>query len=243
MFTGSLLSMNLLNQNKNHGARLVQWVADNMAEPLKGVEGGYTHQPWTNPWFFEYPSNFRSFQNGLRAGMPYNNETVYFKGKLAEDAAQAIRGYTFEMRLYKKAFKTKDDDYVSVDPYRKTVGEPLSFDYFRDHAFDKKTGAVADHDTLLPYEHLDPDHWEEYDDLWPYVTAITGDGRAFKRRLGDAHFVTAQKTSYDVLTAKGDPIFDERGEPIRIVYDNSTGLAEARYGRALVALDKYMSGT
>lgn len=95
---------------------------------------------------------------------------------------------------------------------------------------------------LLPYEFLDPDHWEEYEDLWPYVTAITGDGRAFRRRLGDAHFVTAQKTSYDVLTAKGKPIFDERGEPMRIVYDNSTGMAEARYGRALVALDKFVGG-
>jgi hypothetical protein len=202
---------------------MVQWVTDSEAEPLKGVEGGYTHQPWTNPWFFEYPSNYSSFPHGLRAGMPYNKDPVYFKGT-RDDMAFAIRGYTFELRMLRKAFE-KHDGW-----------------YFRDHAFNATTGAVVDFDMLGPWETLDGKS-SYNDDYWPYVTAITNDGRALKRKLSlGVHGVSNGKQVYDLLDAHDKPIFDEMKEPIKIVYDTKTGLAETRYGRALVPLDKHMGG-
>jgi hypothetical protein len=54
------------------------------------------------------------------------------------------------------------------------------------------------------------------------------------------HGVSNGKQIYELLDAHDKPIFDEMEEPIRIVYDTKTGLAETRYGRALVPLDKHM---
>lgn len=208
-------------QSNKHGARMVQWVTDSEAEPLKGVEGGYTHQPWNNPWFFEYPSNYSSFPYGFRAGMQYDGSPVHFKGT-RDDMALAIRGYTFELRMLRKAFE-KEDGW-----------------YFRDHAFNATTGAVVDFDMLRAWETLDGKS-SYNDDFWPYVTAITNDGRAFKRKLSlGVHGVSNGKQIYELLDAHDKPIFDEMEEPIRIVYDTKTGLAETRYGRALVPLDKHM---
>jgi hypothetical protein len=208
-------------QSNKHGARMVQWVTDSEAEPLKGVEGGYTHQPWTNPWFFEYPSNYSSFPYGFRAGMQYDGSPVHFTGT-RDDMALAIRGYTFELRMLRKAFE-KEDGW-----------------YFRDHAFNATTGAVVDFDMLRAWETLDGKS-SYNDDFWPYVTAITNDGRAFKRKLSlGVHEVSNGKQIYELLDARDKPIFDEMKEPIKIVYDTKTGLAETRYGRALVPLDKNM---
>jgi hypothetical protein len=204
------------NQVQDHGPHMIQWVTDSQAEPLKGVnEAGYTHQPWTNPWFFEYASNYSSFPYGYRAGIQYDGSPVHFKGT-RDDMALAIRGYTFEFMMYKLAFRKE------------------SGDYFKEHAFDQTTGAVVDFDMLSP---------EPYDEKWPYVTAVTGDGRAFRRSLSANPTVVGGKRIYDILTwPMGKPIFDERGEPIKLVYDTKTGLAETRYGRALVPLDKNMGG-
>ena len=206
-------------QNKKHGPRLVQWVTDTEAEPLKDVQGGYTHQPWTDPWFFEYRSNYSSFPTGQRAGMPYNSETVFFQGTDA-DAALAIRGYTFELRLYSKAFEKEDED------------------YFRAHAFDQTTGAVVDSGMLAAGDFYDD--YKFYDDDWPYVTAVTGDGRAFHRRLSDGTTLANGKQSFDILDEGGKPIFDQAGEPVRLLFDTRTGLAETKYGRAYRPLDKFM---
>lgn len=206
-------------QNKRHGPRLVQWVTDTEAEPLKGVEGGYTHQPWHNPWFFEYRSNYSSFPTGTRAGMPYNQEATFFQGTGA-DAALAIRGYTFELRLYSKAFEKESED------------------YFREHAFDQTTGAVLDSGMLAAGDFYDDSQY--YDDLWPYVTAVTGDGRAFHRKLADAVTLANGKQSYDILDVRGKPIFNQAGEPMRLLFDTRTGLAETKYGRAYRPLDKFM---
>ena len=201
------------NQNKDHGPRLVQWVTDSEAEPLKGVEGGYTHQPWTNPSFFEYRLNYSSFPHGLRAVMPYNKKDEYFQGTGA-DAALAIRGYTFELRMYRKAFENEDGD------------------YFREHAFDKTTGAIVDFDMVAP--------WEFHDDKWPYVTAVTGDGRAFRRKLSADYTVSNGKQNWGILDEEGKPIYDEVGKPMKLIYDTKTGLAETKYGRALRPIDKFM---
>ena len=204
------------NQNEGHGLRLVQWVTDSKAEPLKGVEEGYTHQPWTLPWFFEFPSNYSSLPSGLRAGMRYSQEPVYFHGT-NNDAAFAFRGYTFELKMYRKSW------------------EKGSLYYFRDHVLNNKTGAVMDLEMIRPLEAYD-DEW------WPLVTAITGDGRAFRRKLSKEFTESNGRRTFDVLTPEKKPIFDETGEPIRIVVDMATGLAETKYGRALRPLDKNMGG-
>jgi hypothetical protein len=84
------------------------------------------------------------------------------------------------------------------------------------------------------------DDSQYYDDLWPYVTAVTGDGRAFHRKLSDAVTLANGKQSFDILDVKGKPIFDQAGEPMRLLFDTRTGLAETKYGRAYRPLDKFM---
>jgi len=171
-------------QNEAHDSRLTQWVTDSKAEPIKGVEEkGYAHQPWNNPWFVEYPTNYTTV-GGFR-----------------------IRGYTFELVLRRKAFE-KDDGY-----------------HFRDNAFNASTGAVRDF-TML-------DRPDRFDDGWPYVTAITDDGRALRRNLGKGYSLSDGTESYDILNEDSKPVFTEEGKPIKIIYNPKTGLTETRYGRRI----------
>jgi hypothetical protein len=200
--------------NAEHGPRLLQWVTDSLAEPLPGVkEPGYTHQPWTAPWFFEYTSN-ASLPIGV--DLDFAEAQEYLQVMQVEENVSLplqIRGYTFEMAMLPKAFRSEDPD------------------YFLKHAFDASTGAVADFCMLAPVP------FEEVDDRWPYVTAITGDGRAFPRFLSDRALMSDGKYIRDVLDEKKRPLYTELGKPIQIVYDEKTRLAEARYGRALWKLD------
>jgi hypothetical protein len=148
--------------------------------------------------------------------MLYNPEPLLSHG-MSRRAALAIRGYTFELKMYRKSW------------------EKGSAYYFLDNALNKTTGAVMDFEMLRPLESYE-DEW------WPLVTAITGDGRAFRRKLSTAYTESNGKRSFDVLTPEKKPIYDEAGEPIRIVVDMATGLAETKYGRALRPLDKNMEG-
>lgn len=188
--------------------RLTQWVIYSQAEPLKGVEGGYTHQPWTNPWFFEYSSNTSSTR-GLRPSMPHDQAQGYLdRAKRAKPLA--IRGYAFEMQL------------------RGT----LRYKFHLEDVLDSR-GGVKNLDLVLP--------WEKFSDSWTYLTAITDDGRAFRRQLSETAVETDDgKKIWDVLDADGKPLYTEQGELIKLTYDTKMGLAETRYGRAVVPLDKFM---
>jgi hypothetical protein len=46
------------------------------------------------------------------------------------------------------------------------------------------------------------------------------------------------KMYYTVLDGDKKPVYTEEGKPVKIVYDDATGLLETRYGRAVQALDK-----
>jgi hypothetical protein len=176
---------------------LTQWVTDSNAQALKTVEGGYTHQPWTVPWFFEYPTN-ETHTSGLR---PAKNSAN----------ASAIRGYTVRFRMLDK------------------IGEAGSYM----DVFDER-GAIKS------FEYIDrlPENGITVGGEYTAFLAITGDGRALRRYFDQSVTKSKNKTYYTVLDGDKMPVYTEERKPVKIVYDDATGLLETRYGRAVQALDK-----
>jgi hypothetical protein len=196
--------------NTRHPSRLTQWLTDSLNEPLPGVQKpGYTHQPWTNPWFFEYTSNASL---PTQVDLDYSEAQEYLAGMAAEDnnTVLAIRGYSYEFRMMNKAFKEGPE-------------------YFLDHAFNASTGGINDFEMIQPYS--------RFDDGWAYVNAITGDGRVFPRMLSPHYAMFDGKRYFDILDQCERPVYTEQGKPVQLVYDDETGLAETRYGRALWNLE------
>lgn len=180
--------------------RLTQWATDSQATPLKSVEGGYTHQPWTVPFFFEYRTNTSHMQE-LNPDMSYEQAQDYLNWVKESSNATAIRGYMADFEIREK-FTTAQG---------------------RDEVFDER-GAIKDMEMFTPL-------------MTSGVLAITNDGRVLRRQLSRQVEKAKDKTYYPVLDEEGKPLFTEEGEPIKLIYDEKTGLLEARYGRALKSLD------
>jgi hypothetical protein len=102
-------------------------------------------------------------------------------------------------------------------------------EYFLDHAFNASTGGINDFEMIQPYS--------RFDDGWAYVNAITGDGRVFPRMLSPHYAMFDGKRYIDILDQCERPLYTEQGKPVQLVYDDETGLAETRYGRALWNLE------
>jgi hypothetical protein len=191
-----------------------QWVADSQAQALKTVEGGYTHQPWTFPWFFEYSTN-ATHTSGLRPDMNVEEAQEYLDWAKDSVNASAIRGYTVRFR-----FLPKFDEAPSYAEVIDERGAIRSFEYI----------------DRLPESGLTVGAVETA------FLAITGDGRAMRRYFDPSVEKANNKTYYKVLDGDKKPVYTEEGKPVTIVYDDATGLLETRYGRAFRALDKAVGG-
>jgi hypothetical protein len=124
--------------------------------------------------------------------------------------ASAIRGCTVRFRLLDKV--DEPESYVNVLDER---GAIKSFEYV-----DRlpENGITGGENTAF--------------------LAITGDGRALHRYFDQSAEHSKNKAYYTVLDGDKKPVYTEEGKPVRIVYDDATGLLETRYGRAVQALDK-----
>jgi hypothetical protein len=189
---------------------LTQWVTDSNAQALKTVEGGYTHQPWIVPWFFEYPTN-ETHTSGLRQDMNIEEARAYLDYAKNSANASAIRGYTVRFRMLDKIEEA--ELYMEV--------------------FDER-GAIKS------FEHIDrlPENGITVGGEYTAFLAITGDGRALRRYSDQSVTKSKNKTYYTVLDGDKMPVYTEERKPVKIVYNDATGLLETRYGRAVQALDK-----
>jgi hypothetical protein len=195
---------------------LTQWVTDFNAQALKTVEGGYTHQPWTVPWFFEYSTN-ASHTSGLRPDMPVEEAQEYLDWAKDSVNASAFRGYTVRFRMFDKV----EEAASYVDVLDKERGAIKSFEYI-DRLPENGITVGAENNAFL---------------------AITGDGRAAMRRYFDQSVEKSNdKHYYRVLDGDKKPVYTKEGKPVTIVYDDATGLLETRYGRAFRPLDKAVGG-
>jgi hypothetical protein len=189
---------------------LTQWVTDSNAQALKTVAGGYTYQPWTIPWFFEYPTN-ETHTSGLRPDMNIEEAQSYLDWAKNSANASAIRGYTVRFRMLDKTEEA--GSYMDVLDER---GAIKSFEYI---------------DRL-------PENGITIGGEYTAFLAITGDGRALRRYFDQSVEHSKNKTYYTVLDGDKKPVYTEEGKPVKIVYDDATGLLETRYGRAVQVLDK-----
>jgi hypothetical protein len=132
---------------------LTQWVTDSTAQALKTVESGYTHHPWTVPWFFEYPTN-ETHTSGLHQDMNIEEAQSYLDWAKNSANASAIRGYTVRFRMLDKI--EESGSYMDV--------------------FDER-GAIKS------FEDIDrlPGNGITVGGEYMAFLAITGDGRALRR--------------------------------------------------------------